>query len=60
MLIKIHDEWEIPEKEATPESVYISRRIFLKTMGLTGIYTIGLLYGCTRSGFFMKALIDSG
>ncbi len=50
MLIKIHDGWEITEKEATPESVYIDRRKFLKTMGLTGIYTIGLMYGCTRFG----------
>ena len=28
--------WEIPEREATPESVYLERRRFLKTLGLAG------------------------
>jgi len=29
--------WEIPEREATPESVYLERRRFLKTLGLAGV-----------------------
>ena len=29
--------WEIPGREATPESVYLERRRFLKTLGLAGV-----------------------
>ncbi|MBI4460809.1 MAG: protein-methionine-sulfoxide reductase catalytic subunit MsrP [Acidobacteria bacterium] len=31
--IKIPKAWEIPEREATPEHVYLNRRKFLKAMG---------------------------
>jgi sulfoxide reductase catalytic subunit YedY len=36
MLIKIPRGWEIPEREATPESVYHSRRSMLKALGFAG------------------------
>ena len=34
--IKIPKEWEIPEKQVTPESDYINRRKFIKDLGLAG------------------------
>jgi sulfoxide reductase catalytic subunit YedY len=38
MLIKNPPSWQIPEREATPESVFLNRRSLLKAMGLgTGI-----------------------
>lgn len=37
MLIKIPRGWEIPEREATPESVYFNRRAILKAMGFAGL-----------------------
>lgn len=37
MLIKIPRGWEIPEREATPESVYRNRRAFLKAAGFAGL-----------------------
>lgn len=36
MQIKIKKPWETPERETTPESVYISRREFIKSMGRYG------------------------
>jgi methionine sulfoxide reductase catalytic subunit len=41
MLIKIPQGWEIPEREATPEHIYLSRRASLKAAGFLG--TSGLL-----------------
>jgi sulfoxide reductase catalytic subunit YedY len=37
VLIKIPRGWEIPEREATPESVYHNRRAFLKAAGFAGV-----------------------
>ncbi|HEX5714535.1 MAG TPA: protein-methionine-sulfoxide reductase catalytic subunit MsrP [Thermoanaerobaculia bacterium] len=37
MLIRIPRGWEIPEREATPESVYRERRTLLKGLGLAAI-----------------------
>jgi sulfoxide reductase catalytic subunit YedY len=37
MLIKIPRGWEIPEREATPEDVYLNRRTLLKGMGFVGL-----------------------
>ena len=37
MLVKIPRGWEIPEREATPESVYQNRRTLLKAMGFAGV-----------------------
>lgn len=46
-LIRIHRGWEIPEREATPEHLYLNRRRFLKGLGLTGI---GLVTGVGLAG----------
>lgn len=40
MLIKIPRDWEIPEREATPESVYWNRRRFLVTAAALGLGSI--------------------
>ena len=37
MLIKVPRGWEIPEREATPESVYLRRREVLQGLGFTGL-----------------------
>ena len=37
MLIKVKRGWEIPEREATPEAVYLNRRNLLKAMGMGSI-----------------------
>ena len=37
MLIRIPRHWELPEREATPESLYLSRRGILQSMGFAGI-----------------------
>jgi sulfoxide reductase catalytic subunit YedY len=37
MLIKTPRGWEIPEREATPESVYFNRRSLLKAAGFAGV-----------------------
>ncbi|MCS7025662.1 MAG: protein-methionine-sulfoxide reductase catalytic subunit MsrP [Bryobacteraceae bacterium] len=37
MLIRIPKGWEIPEREATPESVYFNRRQLLQAAGLMGL-----------------------
>src|SRR5687768_15534734 len=36
MLIRIPKGWEMPEREATPESVYLNRRALLKAAGFLG------------------------
>src|SRR5215467_16114249 len=46
MLIKIPRGWEIPEREATPESVYLNRRQILKAAGFLGMS--GLLSAATE------------
>jgi len=40
VLIKIPRGWEIPEREATPESVYHNRRAFLKAAGFAGLSSL--------------------
>ena len=37
MLIKIPKGWEMPEREATPESVYLNRRSLIKSAGFAGL-----------------------
>ncbi|MFQ5710033.1 MAG: protein-methionine-sulfoxide reductase catalytic subunit MsrP, partial [bacterium] len=44
--IKIAKGWEIPEREVTPEDVFMNRRKFLKTMGISSIGAWSLLAGC--------------
>jgi sulfoxide reductase catalytic subunit YedY len=36
MLIRIPEDWEIPERDATPEHVYLNRRQLLKAAGFLG------------------------
>ena len=45
--IKISKGWEISGNLATPESVYMRRREFLKGAALTTLATTALLTGCT-------------
>ena len=40
MLVKISRGWEIPEREATPESFYQNRRALLKAMGFVGLESL--------------------
>ena len=42
MLIRVPKGWEIPEREATPESVYLERRRFLgRALGVAGLAAVG-------------------
>ena len=47
MLIRIPRGWEIPEREATPESVYLNRRQLLAAAGFLGVE--GLLAAATTN-----------
>ena len=44
--IKIPKAWEIAERDATPEDVYINRRQFIKKLGYSGLGAWGLAVGC--------------
>src|SRR5438270_13770546 len=46
MLIKIPRGWELPEREATPESVYLNRRQLIQAAGFIGVQ--GLLRAATE------------
>jgi sulfoxide reductase catalytic subunit YedY len=37
MLIKRRRSWELPENQATPESLFLDRRKLLAGMGMTGL-----------------------
>ena len=42
MLIRVPKGWQIPEREATPESVYLERRRFLRrALGVAGLAAVG-------------------
>jgi len=45
MLIRKRRGWEIPEREATPEGVYLNRRQLLRSMGFTAAGVGSLLTG---------------
>ena len=47
--IRIPRSWEIPEREATAESVYYNRRTFLRNMGLASIGALALAGGACRT-----------
>ena len=49
MLIKIPRGWKIPEREATPEEFYLSRRQFIKKLGWGGIGAAMTLSGWDRA-----------
>ena len=44
--IKIPKAWEIAERNATPEDVYLDRRQFIKKLGYSGLGAWGLAAGC--------------
>lgn len=48
MLIRQRRGWEIPERLATPEDVYLNRRKFLQTLGITSLGALGALAGGNR------------
>lgn len=48
MLIKIPKGWEIPERDMTPEPIYLNRRRFLASMGVAGAAGFALWSGCAR------------
>jgi sulfoxide reductase catalytic subunit YedY len=52
MLIRIPRGWEIPEREATPESVYLNRRQLLTAAGFLGVE--GLLAAAGNSPYPAK------
>jgi len=41
MLIKIKRGWEIPERDATPEALFLNRREIVKAMGMGAILSAG-------------------
>lgn len=50
MLIKKKSGIEIPSSQITPESVYLSRRHFMKGAAITAVAAGGVLVGCGPSG----------
>ena len=59
-IIRLPKSWEIPEQEATPESVYFNRRCFLKTLLGAGVgATIMPIVGCKQDEQVNSKLADS-
>ncbi len=53
MLIRTPRGWEIPEREATPESVYFGRRTLLKGMGFAGAQVLlGRAFGAVAPDLY--------
>jgi methionine sulfoxide reductase catalytic subunit len=50
MVIKVPEGWELPEREATPESIYLNRRQILKAAGFMASGIGGLLSAATTAG----------
>ncbi len=44
--ILIPPGWRIPDHLATPEHVYLNRRLFLKQLGILGLGALGVAAGC--------------
>ncbi|MEO1199871.1 MAG: protein-methionine-sulfoxide reductase catalytic subunit MsrP [Pseudomonadota bacterium] len=57
MLIKRHRGWELPEREATPEHVFLNRRQFMGTAGMT-VASAGLLAASSRPADAFLGLFD--
>lgn len=55
MWIKHKRSWELPESEATPESVWLARRRFVRALGF-GAGALGLQAGPARAGIFDQFL----
>ncbi len=62
MLIKIKRGWELPERLATPESVFLDRRRLLKTLAAGPIVlgVPGLLAGCDEAPERTAGAADPG
>lgn len=62
MLIKIPRGWEIPEASATPESLWLNRRHFLKTAAVGSILAAAapILSGCDEGSGVAEAASDAG
>ena len=59
-IIRLPKSWEIPEQEATPESLYFNRRRFLKTLLGAGVgATIMPIVGCKQDEQVNSKLADS-
>ena len=50
--------WGIPEREATPEEVFLNRRRFLKAAAATGLAVAGLLPACGSEGPARTSVAD--
>ena len=48
MLIRKRRGWEIPEREVTPESVYLNRREVLRGLGIAGV-GLGGVYAASNA-----------
>jgi len=57
MLIRIRRGWEIPERLATAEDVYLNRRKFLQTLGITGLSAFAVLAGCEHKAQSQSATV---
>ncbi len=51
-LIKTKKRWEIPERNATPESVYLNRRQFLRALGISTVSVSQILTACSYDRSF--------
>ena len=52
MLIRTPKSWELPESEATPETDYLNRRAFLKSLGFGASAALGSsIAGAANAGF---------
>ncbi len=49
MLIHSRRGWEMPERLATPEDVYLNRRKFLQALGMTGLGAFSTAIGCDNA-----------
>ncbi len=47
--VKLLKGWELPEREATLEQVYLNRRQFVRALGFSGLGAWGLLMGCLEN-----------
>ena len=50
--IKVPKGWELPEREATSEYVYLNRRKFMASVGRGAVGAVGLLAGCGYQRIF--------
>ena len=56
--VRIRRGWELPEREAAPESGFLNRREFIKKLGLGSIAAAGVLTGANRALAFSEQSKD--